>query len=147
MKKGGYGTFFLFKAGNEFFVAAAYFFSDGRGVRARSLSLERVFRARKRHRLVVNHRGMRWRAVLGRFSRPVSTSAFRVWSAKPPWIWWTLRIRRAHTPTIHVATLTRSTWSKAGPAFDRIASVFPVRYFARIMLRIHILLYFRPTLL
>jgi hypothetical protein len=27
-------------------------------------------------------------------------------------------------------------------SFDRIASVFPVRYFARIMLRIHILLYF-----
>jgi hypothetical protein len=54
LKQGGNGTFFLFKAGNEFFVAAAYFFSDGRlGVRLRSLSLERVFRARKRHRLVV----------------------------------------------------------------------------------------------
>jgi hypothetical protein len=54
LKKGGNGTFFLFKAGNDFFVAAAYFFSDGRlGVRLRSLSLERIFRARKRHRLVV----------------------------------------------------------------------------------------------
>ena len=54
LKKDGNGTFFLFKAGNEFFVAAAYFFSDGRlGVRVRRLSLERVFRARKRHRLVV----------------------------------------------------------------------------------------------
>jgi hypothetical protein len=54
LKKGGNGTFFLFKADNQFFVAAAYFFSDGRlGVRVRRLSLERVFRARKRHRLVV----------------------------------------------------------------------------------------------
>jgi hypothetical protein len=54
LKKGGNGTFFLFKVGNEFFVAAAYFFSDGRlGVRVRGLTLERVFRAQKRHRLVV----------------------------------------------------------------------------------------------
>jgi hypothetical protein len=31
-----------------------YFFSDGRlGVRVRDLTLERVFRAQKRHRLVV----------------------------------------------------------------------------------------------
>jgi len=53
LKKGGNGTFFLFKVGNEFFVAAAYFFSDGRlGVRVRGLTLERVFRAQKRHRLV-----------------------------------------------------------------------------------------------
>src|ERR1700724_2308252 len=54
LKKGGNGTFFLFRTGNEFFVAAAYFFTDGRlGVLLRSLSLERVFRAQKRHRLVV----------------------------------------------------------------------------------------------
>jgi hypothetical protein len=54
LKKGGNGTFFLFKIGDEFFVAAAYFFSDGRlGVRVRGLTLERVFRAQKRHRLVV----------------------------------------------------------------------------------------------
>jgi hypothetical protein len=30
LKKGGNGTFFLFKVGDEFFVAAAYFFSDRR---------------------------------------------------------------------------------------------------------------------
>jgi hypothetical protein len=54
LKKGGNGTFFLFKIGNEFFVAAVYFFSDGRlGVRVRDLTLERVFRAQKRRRLVV----------------------------------------------------------------------------------------------
>jgi hypothetical protein len=54
LKKGGNGTFFPFKVGDEFFVAAAYFFSDGRlGVRLRGLPLERVFRAQKRHRLVV----------------------------------------------------------------------------------------------
>src|SRR6516225_10439495 len=54
LKKGGNGTFFLFKTGNEFFVAAVYFFSDGRlGVRVRDLTLERVFRAQKRHRVVV----------------------------------------------------------------------------------------------
>ena len=54
LKKGGNGTFFLFKIGDAFFVAAAYFFSDGRlGVRVRGLTLERVFRAQKRHRLVV----------------------------------------------------------------------------------------------
>ena len=54
LKKGGNGTFFLFKAGNGFFVAAVYFFSDGRlGVRVRDLTLERVFRAQKRHRVVV----------------------------------------------------------------------------------------------
>ena len=54
MKKGGNGTFFLFKTGSEFFVAAVYFFSDGRlGVRVRDLTLERVFRAQKRHRVVV----------------------------------------------------------------------------------------------
>jgi hypothetical protein len=50
----GNGTFFLFKAGNECFVAVVYLFFDGRiGVRARRLSLDRVFRAGKRHRLVV----------------------------------------------------------------------------------------------
>jgi hypothetical protein len=54
LKKGGNGTFFLFKIGNEFFVAAVYFFSDGYlGVRVRKLTLERVFRAQKRHRLVI----------------------------------------------------------------------------------------------
>jgi hypothetical protein len=54
LKKGGNGTFFLFKTGDEFFVAAVYYFSDGRlGVRVRRLTLERFFRARKRHRLVV----------------------------------------------------------------------------------------------
>ena len=54
LKQGGNGTFFLFKVGNEFFVAAAYLFSDGRlGARVRHLSLERGFRAAKRHRLVV----------------------------------------------------------------------------------------------
>jgi hypothetical protein len=54
LKKGGSGSFFLFRIGNEFFVAAVYFFSDGRlGVRLRRLILERVFRAQKHHRLVV----------------------------------------------------------------------------------------------
>jgi hypothetical protein len=54
LKKGGNGTFFLFKVGNEFFVAVVYFFSDGRlGARLRRLTLERIFRAEKRHRLVV----------------------------------------------------------------------------------------------
>jgi hypothetical protein len=54
LKKGGNGTFFLFRPCNEFFVAAVYFFSDGRlGVRVRGLALDRVFRAQKRHRLVV----------------------------------------------------------------------------------------------
>jgi hypothetical protein len=51
---GGNGTFFLFKARNEFFVAAVYLFFDGRiGARARRFLLNRVFRAGKRHRLVV----------------------------------------------------------------------------------------------
>ena len=54
LKKGGNGTFFLFNVGSEFFVAAVYFFSDGRlGVRARRFSLDRIFLAKKRHRLVV----------------------------------------------------------------------------------------------
>ena len=54
LKKDGNGTFFLFKVGNEFFVAAVYFFSDGRlGVRVRRLTLERVFRRQKGHRLMV----------------------------------------------------------------------------------------------
>jgi hypothetical protein len=54
LQEGGNGTFFLFKVGNEFFVAAAYFFSDGQiGMRLRRFTLERVFRAQKRHRLVV----------------------------------------------------------------------------------------------
>jgi hypothetical protein len=54
LQEGGNGTFFLFNIGNEFFVAAAYFFSDGQiGMRLRRLTLERVFRAQKRHSLVV----------------------------------------------------------------------------------------------
>jgi len=54
LKKGGNGTFFLFNAGDEFFVAAMYLFWDSRlGARVRHLTLERVFRAKKRHRLVV----------------------------------------------------------------------------------------------
>jgi hypothetical protein len=57
LKKGGNGTFFLFNAGDEFFVAAMYLFSDGRlGARVRRLTLERVFRAKKRHRLVLKSR-------------------------------------------------------------------------------------------
>jgi len=57
LKKGGNGTFFLFMVGTEFFVSAVYFFSDGRlGVRVRRLTLERVLRAQKRHRLVVKLR-------------------------------------------------------------------------------------------
>jgi hypothetical protein len=57
LKKGGNGTFFPFQVGSEFFVSAVYFFSDGRiGVRVRGLTLERVFRAQKRHRLVVKSR-------------------------------------------------------------------------------------------
>jgi hypothetical protein len=57
LKKGGNGTFFLFKVGNEFIAAAVYLFRDGRlGVRVRRLSLERVFRAQKRHRIVVKSR-------------------------------------------------------------------------------------------
>jgi hypothetical protein len=54
LKKGGNGTFFLFKVGSEFFVVAVYLFSDDRlGVRVRRLSLDRIFLAKKRHRLVV----------------------------------------------------------------------------------------------
>ena len=54
LKQGGNGTFFLFRSSSEFVVAAVYLFSDGRtGVRARPFSLPRVFRARKRHRVVV----------------------------------------------------------------------------------------------
>jgi hypothetical protein len=54
LKKGGNGTFFLFRAGQEFMVAAIYLFRDGRlGVRVRRLTLERVFRAQKGHRLVM----------------------------------------------------------------------------------------------
>ncbi|SRR6266404_164050 len=54
LQEDGNGTFFMFKIGNEFFVAAAYFFSDGQiGMRLRRLTLERVFRAQKHHRLVV----------------------------------------------------------------------------------------------
>ncbi len=53
LKSGGNGTFFRFDVGNEFFVAAVFLFSDGRiGMRARRFSLDRVFRAGKRHRLV-----------------------------------------------------------------------------------------------
>jgi hypothetical protein len=53
LKKGGNGTFFLTKVRSEFFVAAVYLFSDGRlGVRLRRLTLGRVLRAEKRHRLV-----------------------------------------------------------------------------------------------
>jgi hypothetical protein len=54
LKKSGNGTFFLFKVGSEFLVAVVYFFSDGRlGVRVRRFSLDRIFLAKKRHRLVV----------------------------------------------------------------------------------------------
>ena len=54
LKKGGNGTFFLFKVGTQFFVAAVYLFSDGRfGERVRRFGLERVFRAQKRHRIVI----------------------------------------------------------------------------------------------
>jgi hypothetical protein len=54
LKKGGNGTFFPFKVGDEFFVAALYQFWDGRlGARVRRLSLDRVFRATKCHRLVL----------------------------------------------------------------------------------------------
>ncbi len=60
LKKGGNGTFFLFKAGDEFFVAAVYLFFDGRlGARVRRLTLGRVFRAEKLHRLVLKSRGLR----------------------------------------------------------------------------------------
>ena len=58
LKRGGNGTFFLFKVGNEFFVAAVFLFSDGRlGVRARRVSLERALRAQKRHRVVLRSFG------------------------------------------------------------------------------------------
>jgi hypothetical protein len=54
LQEGGNATLFLFKVGTEFFVGAAYFFSDGQiRMRLRRLTLERVFRAQKRHRLVV----------------------------------------------------------------------------------------------
>jgi hypothetical protein len=59
LKKGGNGTFFLTKVGNEFFVLAVYFFADGSlGVRIRRLTLDRVLRAEKRHRVV--SRQNRW---------------------------------------------------------------------------------------
>jgi hypothetical protein len=54
LKSAGNGTFFLFENDHEYFVAAVYYFSDGRlGVRIRRFTLERSFRAEKRHRLVV----------------------------------------------------------------------------------------------
>ena len=57
LKKGGNGTFFVLKDGGDFFVSAVYLFSDCRiGVRLRGLTLERVFRAQKRHRVVVKSR-------------------------------------------------------------------------------------------
>jgi hypothetical protein len=58
LKKGGNGTFFLFEVGKEFFVVALYLFSDGRlGARVRRLTLERVLRAKKLHRLVLKSGG------------------------------------------------------------------------------------------
>jgi hypothetical protein len=58
LKGGGNGTFFLTKAGEEFFVAAVYLFSDGRlRVRVRRLTLSRALRAEKRHRLVSRQAG------------------------------------------------------------------------------------------
>jgi hypothetical protein len=58
LKKGGNGTFFLFEAGSEFFVAALYLFADGRlGARVRRLTLQRVLRAKKLHRLVLKSGG------------------------------------------------------------------------------------------
>jgi hypothetical protein len=57
LKKGGNGTFFLFEADSEFFVAALYLFADGRlGARVRRLTVTRVFRAKKLHRLVLKSR-------------------------------------------------------------------------------------------
>lgn len=54
LKRGGNGTFFLFNTNEEYFVAAVYLFLDGRlGARARRFTLDRVFRAKKGHRLVV----------------------------------------------------------------------------------------------
>ena len=48
LQEGGNGTFFLFKVGNEFFVAAAYFFSDGQiGVRLRRLTWAQLRRLRR----------------------------------------------------------------------------------------------------
>jgi len=77
LKRGGNGTFFLFNAGEDFFVAVTYLFSDGRlGVRVRRLSLDRVFRAKKRHRLVLKslvrapHRSIR--AALSSVGRPLT---------------------------------------------------------------------------
>jgi hypothetical protein len=60
LKKDGNGTFFLFKLGQEFFVAAIYLFSDNRlGARVRRLSLDRAFQATKRHRVVLRLCGAR----------------------------------------------------------------------------------------
>jgi hypothetical protein len=54
LKRGGNGTFFLFAVGSEYLVVALYLFSDSRiGARVRRFALERVFRATKRHRLVL----------------------------------------------------------------------------------------------
>lgn len=49
----GCGTFFLFKVGIEFFVAGVFMFDGAWGVCAYCLSCDFVWRAQRRHRVVV----------------------------------------------------------------------------------------------
>ncbi len=54
LRVGGFGTFFMFKAGEEYFVAHVNFSSDGRlKVRAYRYSNNHMWHAENRHRLIV----------------------------------------------------------------------------------------------
>ena len=53
LRQEGYGTLFLYKVGNEFFVASVYVHGDGLSVYAGRFSYVSVWRAEYRHRVVV----------------------------------------------------------------------------------------------
>lgn len=53
LRQGGYGTFFLFKTNEEFFVAGVHVDSDGLSVRAHRFSVGGVWGAEYRRRVVV----------------------------------------------------------------------------------------------
>lgn len=54
LREDGYSTFFLFKTGDEFFVAGVYFRDGGRlRVHVRRFSYDDVWYAERRHRVVV----------------------------------------------------------------------------------------------
>ena len=68
-------------------MAAVYCFADGSlGVRARHLSLERVLRARKGHRLVVKSVSAEPRSLLG---GAFVESVEKIWGefCRPPIVW------------------------------------------------------------